>query len=83
MTMAENVTPFMPKTENAKGFLRLIKEYSQLDIIDKSIVGILTSELTTKKFEWSQRIHDHVTKMVNIVAKLQFMEMEVNESFLV
>jgi len=34
MTMAENVKLSRPKTENAKGFLKLIKEYSQPDIID-------------------------------------------------
>ncbi|XP_027905897.1 uncharacterized protein LOC114165484 [Vigna unguiculata] len=83
MTMAENVKPSMPKTENAKEFIRLIKEYSQSDITDKSIVGTLMSELTTKKFDWSQPIHDHVTGMANIAAKLKSMGMDVNESFLV
>jgi len=83
MTMAENVKPSMPKTENAKEFIRMIKEYSQSDITDKSIVGTLMSELTTKKFDWSQPIHDHVTGMANIAAKLKSMGMEVNESFLV
>lgn len=51
----------MPKIKNAKEFLKLIKEYSQSYINDKTIVGTLMSELTTKKFEWSQPIHDHVT----------------------
>ena len=81
--MAKNVKPSMPKTENAKEFIRIIKEYSQSDITDKSIVGTLMSELTTKKFDWSQLIHDHVTGMANIATKLKSMGMEVNESFLV
>ena len=51
MTMAENVKPSMPKTDNAKEFILKVKEYSQLDIADKSIVGTLMSELTTKKFD--------------------------------
>jgi len=71
MTMVENVKPSMPKTENAKEFIRLIKEYSQSYITDKSIVGTLISEFTTKKFDWSQPIHDHVIGMVNIAAKLK------------
>ncbi|XP_052730111.1 uncharacterized protein LOC128195749 [Vigna angularis] len=83
MSMAENVKPSMPKTENAKEFMKMIKEYSQSDITDKSIVGTLMSELTTKKFDWSQPIHEHVTGMTNIAARLKSMGMEVNESFLV
>ncbi|KAJ1434074.1 gag-polypeptide of LTR copia-type [Sesbania bispinosa] len=81
--MAENVKPSMPKTENAREFMKMIKEYSQSDITDKSIVGTLMSELTNKKFDWSQPIHDHVTGMANLAAKLKSMGMEVNESFLV
>ena len=83
MTMAENVKPSMPKTENAREFLMRIKEYSQSDIADKSIVRTLMSELTTKKFDWSRPIHDHVTSMANLAAKLRTMGMDVSESFLV
>ena len=49
--MAENVKPTMPKTGNAKEFMFKIKEYSQSDIVDKSIIGTLMSELTTMKFD--------------------------------
>ncbi|XP_047183100.1 uncharacterized protein LOC124849235, partial [Vigna umbellata] len=76
MSMAENVKPYMPKTENAKEFMKLIKKYSQSDITDKSIVGTLMSELTTKKFDWLQPIHDHVIGMANIAARLKSMGME-------
>ena len=64
--MAENVMPTMPKTENANEFMLKIMEYSQWDIAGKSIVGTLMSELTTKKFDWSQLIHDHVIGMANL-----------------
>ena len=83
MTMVENVKPSMPKTENAREFMVRIKEYSQSDIADKSIVRTLMSELTTKKFDWLQPIHDHVTSMANLAAKLRTMGMDVSESFLV
>ena len=83
MTMAENVKPSMPKTNNAKEFMMKIKELSQSDITDKSIVGTLMSDLTNAKFEWSQPIHDHVTSMANLAAKLKSLGMEVNETFLV
>ena len=51
MTIAENVKLTIPKTGKAKEFMLKIKEYSQSDIADKSIVGTLMSELTTKKFD--------------------------------
>ncbi|KAL8170657.1 LOW QUALITY PROTEIN: hypothetical protein V2J09_022461 [Rumex salicifolius] len=46
MTMAESVKLSIPKTENARKFK--IKECSQLDLGDKSIVGSIMSELTKK-----------------------------------
>ena len=59
--MAANVKPSMPKIDNAREFVKLVKDCSQSNITDKSIVGNLSSELTSKKFDWSQLIHDHVT----------------------
>ncbi|RID49765.1 hypothetical protein BRARA_H00543 [Brassica rapa] len=41
------------------------------------------NELTTKKFDWSQPIHDHLTHMSNLAAKLTTLGMEVHEQFLV
>ncbi|XP_010527563.1 PREDICTED: uncharacterized protein LOC104804898 [Tarenaya hassleriana] len=83
MIMAESVKPSMPKTESAREFMDKIKEYSQSDLADKSIVGSLMSELTTKKFDWSQSIHDHVTHMSNMAAKLKTMGMDVSETFFI
>ncbi|RDY01353.1 hypothetical protein CR513_15331, partial [Mucuna pruriens] len=65
-----------------KEFMKLVKEYSQLDITHKSIVENLSS-LTIRKHDWSQLIHDNVTEMSNMVEKLKSMGMEVSESFLV
>jgi hypothetical protein len=83
MSMAESVKPFMPKTEKAREFILKIKAQSQSDVADKSIVGSLMSELTTKRFDWSQTIHEHVTHMSNLASRLTSMGMEVHESFLV
>ncbi|GAB2270880.1 hypothetical protein Dimus_038883 [Dionaea muscipula] len=83
MTMAESVKPSMPKTENAREFMRKIKECSQSDLADKSIVGSLMNELTTKKFDWSQPIHDHVTHMSNLAAKLKTMGMKELKAMLI
>ena len=77
--MTTNVKPSMPKTDNAAKFMNC----SQFYITDKSIIGNLSSELTNKKFDWSQPIHDHLIEMANLAAKLNSMGMEVSESFLV
>uniref|UniRef100_A0A6N2LRF5 Integrase catalytic domain-containing protein n=1 Tax=Salix viminalis TaxID=40686 RepID=A0A6N2LRF5_SALVM len=83
MSMAESVKPSMPKIEKAREFILKIKAQSQSDVADKSIVGSLMSELTTKRFDWSQTIHEHVTHMSNLASRLTSMGMEVHESFLV
>ncbi|KAK9725519.1 hypothetical protein RND81_05G150200 [Saponaria officinalis] len=71
MTMAENIKPSMPKTEKAREFMQKVKECSQSELADKSIIGSLMSQLTTKRFDWSQPIHDHVTHMSNLASKLK------------
>ncbi|KAM0894217.1 hypothetical protein ACQ4PT_024623 [Festuca glaucescens] len=83
MMIAKNVKPSMPKTENAKEFMLKLKEFSQSDLIDKFIMGTLMSELTTKKFDWSCAMHDHVTSLTNVAAKLKTMGMDVGETFVV
>jgi len=83
MTMAANMKSFMPKTNNAREFMKLVRDCSQSNIIDKPITGSLSSELTNKKFDWSQLIHDHVAEMANLAANLNFIGILVSESFLV
>ncbi|KAK6911158.1 hypothetical protein RJ641_023251 [Dillenia turbinata] len=39
--------------------------------------------LTTMKFDGSRTMHKHVIEMINITAKLEYMELNVNENFLV
>lgn len=81
--MAESVKPTMPKTEKAREVMQKIKECSQSELADKSVVGSLMNELTTKKFDWSQPIHGHVTHMSNLAERLSTLGMEVHENFLV
>ncbi|XP_056856782.1 uncharacterized protein LOC130506169 [Raphanus sativus] len=83
LTMVESINPSIPKTEKAREFIKKIKEYSQSELADKSIVGSLMNELTTKKFDWSQPIPDHVTHMSNLAARLTTLGMEVHEQFLI
>lgn len=83
LTIADNIKPSIPKTDDTKEFMMKIKECSQTDITDKSIVTNLMSELTNKKFDWSLPIHDHVTTMTNLAARLASMGSDLGESLVV
>ncbi|KAL8159417.1 hypothetical protein V2J09_000954 [Rumex salicifolius] len=79
MTMVESVKPSMAKIENAREHCRKLRSvHNRIWLI-----RILMCELTTKKFDWSQPIHDHVTHMSNLAAKLTTLGMEVHKRFLV
>ncbi|RDY11385.1 hypothetical protein CR513_03966, partial [Mucuna pruriens] len=56
LIMIENVNSSMPKTYDAREFMKLVKDYSQFNITNKLIMGNLTSELINKKS--SSRIGD-------------------------
>lgn len=43
---AENVNPPMLKIDNAREFMRMVKEYPQPDIIGESIMGICQQSLS-------------------------------------
>ena len=81
MIVANNINSTIPKTKNTKEFMRLVEEYSQ--IIDRSLVGILMSTLTTMKFDGSCTMHEHVIEMTNIVIRFKTLEMTMNKNFLV
>lgn len=81
MTLAKNIKATIPKTENAKEYMKFMEERSQT--ADKSLAGTLMGTLTTMKFDGSCTMHEHVTKMSNIAARLKTLGMTVDENFLV
>ena len=56
MSIASNIKSALPKTDNAKEFMKFVEERSQTT--DKSLVGTLMSTLTTMEFEGSRTMHD-------------------------
>ena len=81
MNIANNIKSALPKTESATEFMKFVEERSQT--ADKSLAETLMSTLTTMKFDGSRTMHEHVIEMTNIAARLKFLEMAVDESFLV
>ena len=49
MTAANNIKATLPKTENAKEFMKLVEECFQT--VDKSFASTLMSKLTNMKFD--------------------------------
>ena len=81
MNIASNIKSALPKTDNAKEFMKFVQERSQ--IADESLVGTLMSTLTTVKFDGLRTMHEHVSEMTNIAARLKSLGMVVDEGFLV
>ena len=78
MVVAHNIKTTLPKTDNAKEFMRLMGECSQT--ADKSLVRTLMSTLTTMKFNGLRTMHEHVIEMTNIATRLKTLGMTVNEN---
>jgi len=81
MTISNNIKTTLPKIDNAKEFMRLVGECSQ--IADKSLAGTLMSAPTTMKFDSSHTMHEHVIEMTNIAVRLKTLGMVVNKNFLI
>jgi hypothetical protein len=81
MTVANNIKSTLPRTKNAKEFLKYVEE--RFRTADKSLAGTLMAKLTTMKFDGTHGMHEHVLEMTNLVAQLKTLEMNVDEFFLV
>ena len=80
MSITSNIKVALPKIDNVKEFKKFVEERSET--VDKSLVGILMSTLTTMKFDCSQTMHEHVIEMTYIVVRLKSLRIKVDESFL-
>ena len=81
MSIANNIKSTLPKTQNAKEFMKSVKECSQT--ADKSLAGTLMTTLITMKFDGSRTMHEHVIEMTNIAARLKSLGIAVDDIFLV
>ncbi|KAI3470069.1 hypothetical protein Pfo_026732 [Paulownia fortunei] len=82
-TIAENIRLMIPKIDSAKEFMKFVEDHSQSNFTDKSVVGTLMGMLTTMKFDGSRTMHEHITEMTNIAARLGSMGLKVSDNFLV
>ena len=64
ITVADDIKTALPKTNNTKKFMGLVRECSQT--ANKSLAGTLMSTLTTMKFDSSRTMHEHVIEITNL-----------------
>lgn len=81
MTVANNIKTTLPQAETAQEYLKNVE--NRFKTADKSLAGTLMAELTTKKFDGTRGMREHVLEMTNVAAKLKTLGMSVDESFLV
>ena len=76
INIASNIKTTLPKTENAKHFLKFMEESFQT--ADKSLPRTLMGTFTTMKFYVSRTMHDHVIELKNVATRRLGMEVEQN-----
>jgi len=81
MSIASNIKFVLPKTDNAKEFMKFVEEHSES--ADKSLAETLMTTLTIMIFDDYCTMHKHVIEMTNIAARLKSFGMAVDENFLV
>ncbi|KAK9148100.1 hypothetical protein Scep_006857 [Stephania cephalantha] len=81
MTIVSSIKSTLPQADNTKEFLKIVEE--RFLTADKSLAGTLMDDLTTRKFDGTCEMHEHVLEMTNIAAKLKGLGMNVDEFFLV
>jgi len=78
--IASNINFALPKSENAKEFVKSVEECSQT--IDKYLIETLMTTLTTMKFDSLRTMHKHVIEMTNITTTFMSLGITVDEIFL-
>ena len=83
LSIAPNVKPSQPKTENVREFVAEIKKCTMTDIVDKSIVAALINDLSNREYTIAQSMEEHITHMVNMYNRLKSLDMDLGERVLV
>nr|GMC77905.1 hypothetical protein VIGAN_09190200 [Ipomoea batatas] len=65
--------------ENIREFVAEIKSFAKIHIVDMSMAATLIKELSTKSYDISKYIDEHITHMVNIYNRLKGLMVELCE----
>jgi len=71
----------IPECKKATEFMRAVDE--QFVSSDKALASTLMKKLSSKTFDRSRSVREHIMKMRNMAAQLKSLEIDISESFLV
>jgi hypothetical protein len=71
----------IPECKNATDFMRAIEE--QFVSSDKALASTLMKKLSSKTFDRSKSVREHIMEMRNMAAQLKSLEVDISDFFLV
>lgn len=71
----------IPETDKAKAFLQAVEE--QFVRSDKALASTLMKRLSSKSFDSTKGVREHIMEMRDMAAQLKSLKMEISEAFLV
>ena len=77
----KNIRGSIPECNKVKDFMKAIEE--QFIRSNKALASILMKRFSSKTFDYSKNVCEHIMEMRDMVAQLKSLEVEISESFLV
>ena len=77
----KNIRSSIPECNKVKDFMKVIEE--QFIRSDKALASIQMKRFSSKTFDYSKNVREHIMEMRDMVAQLKSLEVEIFESFLV
>ena len=81
MTIAKNIPGSIPPSPKARDYLASVEQ--RFASSDKSLAGTLMAKLTTMKYDGLSGVQEHILQTTDIAAQLDYLDMKLNEPFLV
>ena len=77
----KNIRGSILECNKVKDFMKAIEE--QIIRSDKALASILMKRFSSKTFDYSKNLCEHIMEMRDMVAQLKSLEVEISESFLI
>ncbi|XP_059455162.1 uncharacterized protein LOC132185401 [Corylus avellana] len=79
--VSKGIRSSIPECTNAKAFIKAVDE--QFMSSNKALPSTLMKKLSSKSFDNSRSVREHIMKTRDMAAQLKFLEIDISESFLV
>jgi hypothetical protein len=79
--VSKGIRGSIPECTKAKAFIKAVEE--QFVSSDKALASTLMKKLSSKSFDKSRSVCEHIMEMRDMAAQLKSLEIDISESFLV